>query len=44
MRSLPDSEMTKLDPTYGVGSDQNADEKKLRERKLEEDEGAAYYV
>jgi hypothetical protein len=44
MRSLPDSEMTDLVPHSGVDADKTADEKKVKERKLEEDEGAEYYV
>lgn len=44
MRSLPDSEMGHLVPTAGIDSDMSTDEKKQKERQLEEDEGAEYYV
>jgi hypothetical protein len=44
MRSLPDSEMGALVPHSGIDADKTVDEKKQMERKLEEDEGAEYYV
>ena len=44
MRALPDAEMGDLVPHAGVDSDKTLDEKKQQERRLEEDEGAEYYV